>query len=156
MSRWVRGNYNHHKKYLYGRLGTDDGSNHTTPTKCEHPHRTPQGSCATAQDPHDRLEQKINGGRTPEIPPAGRMKASLSFLPTRGQDDGGTSDFRLRCESTRTDGRRGGRNERTDERTDGLGLGHAGVRVLGQLDGRKADKDEQEATASELLDDCDE
>ncbi|ETO68508.1 hypothetical protein F444_14665 [Phytophthora nicotianae P1976] len=92
----------------------------------------------------------------PEIPPAGRMKASLSFLPTRGQNDGGTSDFRLRCESPRTNGRRGGRNERTDERTDGLGLGHAGVRVLGQLDGRKADKDEQEATVSKLLDDCDE
>ncbi|ETI30894.1 hypothetical protein F442_21935 [Phytophthora nicotianae P10297] len=47
--------------------------------------------------------------------------------------------------------------QRTDGRTvDGLGLGHAGVRVLGQLDGRKADKDEQEATVSELLDDCDE
>ncbi|ETM99110.1 hypothetical protein PPTG_19082 [Phytophthora nicotianae INRA-310] len=56
----------------------------------------------------------------------------------------------------RTGGEVDGTSEQTNERTDGLGLGHAGVRVLGQLDGRKADKDEQEATVSKLLDDCDE
>ncbi|KAG1696876.1 hypothetical protein DVH05_028632 [Phytophthora capsici] len=95
---------------------------HTTPTKCEHPSRTTLSSCTTVEDPHDRLERKIDGCRTLETQPAGRRKASLLILPAREQGDSRTSNFGLRSESARTNGRTYGEEDRTsgqlDERTD--------------------------------------